>query len=328
MRNISPEVKKFLRLGAAFLLPVILFGLFAEWRLSYIDTPFTIKRRLFDESLAKSQVLVLGSSQSLFGIDPDYFSKPGYNAAYVSQDLFYDTEIVKRYLGQMPNLKLVIMPIAYFSLNLNLSETPEAWRDAYYWHSWGIKHTPGYELKYHSLTAFYGSHALDFLLRGNTGDSSSGVNEGIKPSGWQHNPTHLSHAEIYAENVRDKVLAQKGLDQANKGMNVNNIDENLSALDATADALKRRGVKLYFITIPIFTTYTKYEDDDQWLFIHEKLASLCAKENCHYKDYERDSRFNIDDFADGDHFNTQGAVKFSTILNNDIVVPELSELKK
>ena len=44
------------------------------------------------------KTLILGSSHSFFGINPDYLSDPSFNAANVSQDFKYDSYVLEKSL--------------------------------------------------------------------------------------------------------------------------------------------------------------------------------------------------------------------------------------
>ncbi len=62
------------------------------------------------------EILCLGSSHAYFGINPDFISPPCFNAAHPSQSLKYDFEIVKKYQDKWESLKVIVIPVDYFSL--------------------------------------------------------------------------------------------------------------------------------------------------------------------------------------------------------------------
>ena len=53
----------------------------------------------------------------------------------------------------------------------------------------------------------------------------------------------------------------------------------------------------------------------------ELLAALQARFGVPYLDYSRDPRLTVEDFADLDHLSVSGALKFSRILNEEVIRP-------
>src|SRR5258706_6641108 len=101
---------KFLLRLIAFLSPIIGLLLLIEVNLGQMPNSYTQKQNYLKEHLGNSEVLVMGSSHGLLGINPHYFSHPGFNLASVNQVLYYDNLLITTYQLEMPNLKLVLMP--------------------------------------------------------------------------------------------------------------------------------------------------------------------------------------------------------------------------
>jgi hypothetical protein len=51
------------------------------------------------------------------------------------------------------------------------------------------------------------------------------------------------------------------------------------------------------------------------------ITDLDARYHTTYRDYLTDPRFTTEDFADPLHLNREGAIKFSRILNEEIILP-------
>jgi hypothetical protein len=66
------------------------------------------------------RTLVLGSSHTYYGVNPDLMPPGAYNAAFVSQSLRYDSAILATRLDALPKLNTVVIPISYFSLFFQL----------------------------------------------------------------------------------------------------------------------------------------------------------------------------------------------------------------
>jgi len=99
-----------------------------ETNLLKVENSYSKKKRLLEGKLSEYRVLILGSSLPCKGIDPSFFSSSAFNLSNVSQSLYYDSELISKYAPRMPNLKLVIIPIDFYSLEYNLCKSPEFWR--------------------------------------------------------------------------------------------------------------------------------------------------------------------------------------------------------
>ncbi len=73
------------------------------------------------------------------------------------------------------------------------------------------------------------------------------------------------------------------------------------------------------ITTPTYKTYYKFINPLTEEKNLETIKTICKKYDCAYHDYFRDSRFNLMDFSDNDHLNSNGAKKFTEIINKDII---------
>lgn len=154
-----------------FILVVVSALLFyCEIRLRGFSTNYIEKRKFLESKLDSIKVLILGSSHAYLGINPDYLDIKGYNLAGVSQSLYYDNELYKKYIDKMPNLRIVLISISYFSLWYELYDNYiEDWRDYYYYHFWNVKlNTPKYfDLKQISFIDLYGTSFSQNAFRKN-----------------------------------------------------------------------------------------------------------------------------------------------------------------
>ena len=121
-------MKKFLFHLSKIILPILFFFLVLEIAIRKIPNDYQLKKDYLDKNAAEINTLILGSSHTFYGLNPEYFSKKTFNAAYVSQSLDLDYEILKKYDSKLKNLKTVIVPISYFSLFETLDTDVEKWR--------------------------------------------------------------------------------------------------------------------------------------------------------------------------------------------------------
>src|SRR5574339_19425 len=98
-------MSKFLRNLCLFLLPVFFLGSVMEGLIRNIPNDYSYKRGYLDKNAGSIEVLFLGSSHAYRDIDPALIHANSFNAAYVSQSLYYDNRILKKYETQWSHLK-------------------------------------------------------------------------------------------------------------------------------------------------------------------------------------------------------------------------------
>lgn len=302
----------FLGKCALFLLPLAVLWAFLEIRLHRMPNSYNTKQRLLESRLDSIRVLVLGSSQTLSGVNPERFSCPGFNLANVSQSLFYDTRLALKYAGRMPRLKCVIITISSFSLGYQIGNSREEWRDAYYAHFWGIDH-PG--LKWHDprryscLMLYTPGTALKFALNGFKTDRAGECGT----DGWRK-ADPVSNAAGQDDSLgRARAEFHTGLYRASC------VTDNLRDLHRLLAEWKLRNIVPVFITPPVLPAYSSHADPRIRSENERMVGELCARYGCRYLDYFTDPRFGPGDFNDCDHLNAVGAAKFSGILDDEVI---------
>jgi hypothetical protein len=304
--------KTFIIKGLIFILPLFFILAFIEYKLHGIPNGYNKKRAALESQLDSLQVLVLGSSQSLHGINPAYFSLKGFNVANNSQSLYYDTQIALKYIDRMKQLKCVVVSISYFSLWNQLEDLPEDWRDSFYYYFWDIKY-PGLETlnaKNYSLIMLYGTqNALQYTVQSFNVDLASD----LSPNGWIKTDTITNNPQISDESGRKRVKFHDKIRHEKR------FEENIAMLENFIAECKKHNADVTFIMSPVYETYYRYADREVIQKNNFALNKLCQKYGCRYFDYFTDTRFSIKDFNDNDHLNFMGAKKFSTILNDDFI---------
>ncbi len=111
-----------------FAVPLLIFFLVIENRMRAIPNGYELKRQYFEMALDSIEVLVLGNSHLVQGVDPDYLGLKSFNLASQSQSYFYDKELTFRYLDKLTKLRAVIIPVDYFSFYYSLHDIAD-WLD-------------------------------------------------------------------------------------------------------------------------------------------------------------------------------------------------------
>lgn len=163
------EFKKIIKRLCIFVLPFVVVFSYAEYQLrhKHFVSSYAAKKYYLQQQLDSVEILVLGSSQSFYGINPVCFSKRCFNLANVSQTLYYDRRLTQLYLQQLPQLKTVIINIAYFSFFYQLYDIKEKWRDDYYRAHFSVQYyqSPKFNLNnYLLLSTYKPMHTAKLLL--------------------------------------------------------------------------------------------------------------------------------------------------------------------
>jgi len=301
-------MKKIIKNIFIYIVPVIIVIFIFEYNLPNVRNSHNKKKAFFEESISENTVLVLGSSHALSGIDPDFFDSKGFNLANMSQSLYYDYRLFLNYLHDMDNLKIVLISIDYFSLEFNLSKSPEYWRTFFYEQVYGIppeSKLHNLNLKRFSQTALYGREKslkcalklfkLDLAERMKKNGSDISVSEGGSKGGKQRVDFHHS--------LMDETLVPSNVKHLEKIVELSLANEIIPVL----------------ITLPVFRSYSDNIDKKKYQTIKENVDMLSQKYKIQYYNYFYDKRFEIDDFTDDDHMSLKGLEKLSRIINHEIL---------
>ena len=305
-------MKRFLIKGLVFVAPLILLLSFIEYRLSKIPNGYNVKKHYLERRVSEYEVLITGTSHALMGINPQYLGCEAYNMAYVGQDIYYDTHLVLKYLDQMKNLKLLIFPVSYHSLEYRLiNNNINGWRVDFYSRYYGIPKGTGDSVWLdpvnYSFIALYGvDETREYVRKGFNVPLEIKMDE----NGWGSRGNGSQSSE-------EKV--KRDLAHFHSEMEPSVINENLKLLDDLFDRLKARNISVVLVTTPASEAYTRNLTPERYRRMQEGVEYLSRKHGIEYFNYLFDDRFAATDFQDGHHLNDRGAEKFSRVIREDFV---------
>lgn len=294
--------------------PLGLLCAFVEWRLSQLPNSHTLKKNHIEQHLADSEVLVLGSSQMLYAVNPQWMSHKAVNLANVSQSLWYDAALLEKYISNMPRLKTVCVAVSYHSFFADLSSTTEYWRDYFYERYWGL-YSPTARpdfLRRHFYYYMYGRGQSLKLLTGlgSSGEMTAGA---IQEGGWLPGDTTTWRELISDESGRQRIVSLHQEQDSLTG------PAQWAALEKLLQLSQKHGVKVLLVTPPLCNTFRKHMDAAYWGAAQRKALALCAAcSGCRYVDLSNAEQLQLPPqyFFDNDHLNAKGAAVFSKILNS------------
>ena len=185
-------MKSFVRKLILFLLPLIFLFSIIEINLSGIPTYLGQKKDFLESQLDQIEFLSTGLSYGN-SINPEFFDRKGFKFFNDAQDLYYDVGLIENYMNRMPNLKLVILPVSYFSLEYRMERSPWIWRAPFYRFIYDI---PPHDISSYFNPIFY-SYTLAYGWREDqnfiaTGFSSK-IDKTLNRNGWERNWYSRNH---------------------------------------------------------------------------------------------------------------------------------------
>ena len=302
-------MKFFLKRLVIFFLPFLFFYLLLEINLSQIPNYYIQKKEYLDSQLNEIEILSTGSSHGN-SINPQFLSRKGFNLFNDAEDIYYDVRLIEKYLGRMPNLKIIIVPISYFSLEYRIDHSPSAWRAPFYKFIWDI---PPQELTslvnfgYFSYTAAYGwREVVSYIENGFVSKST----QKLDSNGWRE-----IGDQVIIVSPEEERSGWQSVSLNESLMDAGAIERNKSLLSSFIEACQTHQIKVVFITTPVYHYYYEHVDPLKYQRMQENLNQLVNKYHIPYFNFLKDAHFVTADFYNRDHLNARGVEKFSKILD-------------
>ena len=299
-------MKFFVKRVFLFLLPIILLAVPFEILLRDIPNDYKNKRDYLDKHSDELAVLILGSSHSMAGLNPDHFSKSAFNASYVSQSLDMDFYIYKKYESQLNNLQYIILPISYFSFFERLETISEYWRIKNYVLYYGLDISS--KIRDHSEVignklGFNARRFFNYYILHQDPFS-------CKPNGWR---------ERHWESDLEIEKSGKERAQIHTVKDTACFSENVEFLKSLIESARAKNVHVILYTSPAYKTYVENLEPEQLSRTIDAATDIAESySNVSYYNLLSDPTFVEADYYDADHLNTVGAKRLSLFMNEKI----------
>ena len=302
-------MKKFLKYGIFFVLPLIAALIPLEYLIRQVPNPYKYKYEWMQKNAEDVEILVFGSSHTFYGIRPEFFEGKAFSLANVSQGLRQDLFLLEYWADRYKKLKTVICPISFYS-----------------WFSHGLEYgSESYRCRYYKIymdcdlypdLSLYNLELSDFrTAKGKIAKLfSSNEDPGYDEYGWG-NTYKLSKKNITKWN--DGTEAEAAI-KRHTAKSRDYIDLNYTRMKELVDFCKSRNIQLVLITTPCWHSYYDNLNKEQLAKMYELTNRFKNEFDVPYFDYLKDPRFEADDFYDSNHLSEIGAEKFTKILDNDI----------
>ncbi|MEI7990787.1 MAG: hypothetical protein WCI88_17295, partial [Chloroflexota bacterium] len=272
-------------------IPLVIFFVLLDSALeSAYPNSYKLKRINMEKNLDTIEVLVLGDSWAWNDINPDYFQEKGFNLANPMQDIYYDQQLLYKYLDRLPKLKVVLQPLSYHILQSNLMRNGRNYRVCMTMREFLILPQDLEDLsRYRFCSLLTKENETPFInllywkqILTNF-DSPSTVQE----NGWGKNDAISPKKSVESAQVR-----VRGLEMA---MDAKLMPENLEKLRTANAKLKERGVKMVLLTLPVTELFYQNIDPEKYNAIQNIILQLAKENDIPYYNYIHDPRFSDED---------------------------------
>jgi lysophospholipase L1-like esterase len=289
-------MRRFVVQVLVFVLPLSFLAITMEIMLRNIPNDYKYKAKYLTEHSKDIEVLILGSSHSYADINPYLIPGKAFNAAHSSQTFEFDLKILKKY--EFPNLRMVIIPISYFSYFAKL--------DGPYLCKYSL---------YYKLETDGGLKALSELLSFPLIDNVKRIiNYYLKRQ--DENESNELGQRIKRKDSSQS-LEVSGIDAALRHTHKDTkyVRQNVLFLEEIIQIARDKNSIVILFTPPAYRTYTENLDADQLKVMYQITENILKKyDNCYYVDFLKDTDFSAEDFWDADHLNAKGADKLTRKL--------------
>ncbi len=303
-------MKKFIISLFLFSLVPIILILLTDYYLVQKD-PFFYKRK-YENAIEQSdsiKIIALGNSHALNAINPKAFNLYTYNLANANQSLYFDKRITLALLDKMQNLSFVLISIDYHSLYFSSQGVRDVW--SHYGH--GIKYEDNsYFYERISPTLFgYSPKVVLYILKEDLLKKNNLESQYFRG----HEPLEDRDLNRFNQSsYSQRAQTFNNMITKNKELRV----EIVKDLKHFIEILKENNVTPILFNSPTYSQYNK-ELDEKMYEENEKIIKQIADDyNIEYWSFMNSELFSKSDFNNPDHLNTQGALKFSQILNDSI----------
>ena len=289
-------IKKTLLYFFIFMVPLVALD-------AYVRQPFcdeyAAKYYFLKDHLADCEILLMGSSHTQTGLNPEWMNWQSVNVANLAQPFYYDYKILKEYTGKIKNLKTVVLSLSYPSFFSNPTKRHENLYSIY----WGMSPYSGkMGIENYSVVMALGlENAISRVLNLDTRDE------------------HLGWMEVGGKFNGSLEAAQDKLQDWHGQMNENNWEECTGWLNKIIDHCTKNNIHLILYLPPFSTSLNQLLAADHYQQKILAYVQELKKDNAVKIIDANDGSINNDSlFKDPDHVNVFGAKILTARINETI----------
>ena len=314
-------MRRFLIKTTCIALPFLFLSIWAECTLRNMPNDYQFTFDYLSKHCHEIEILNLGSSHGRNNINPDYFHHSAYNAGISDQPLEYDYAFFNTFIDSLDILKVLILPISYFSLNRpeihygsekNIQNEKERSfirgeniRAMYYKSCCPFNHHPIHRHFLFIRTLPMGSVRSALLHASKTGILDKSANGSTMTDG-------IFNPRKQEKQTQDNIISHRRMSSASSNRNNQRVVSMLRQC-------QKRNIQVILLSTPVTNDYRKGCNPLQWAYVQAKCEQWAHEyDNVTYVNMFASTRFVNNDFNDSNHLNKDGAEKLTLILDSII----------
>lgn len=272
-----------------------------------IPNDYNVKAAYLKMNGDKIETLILGSSHSFYGINPNLIPN-AYNLAHSSKSYDLDWKLLERYDKYLPNLQTIIIPTSYFSYvhTLGNSSQRKLLKNYKLYHGIDIG-TNDLTLSTELFSQPIGENYIRFQNYINIPDKEVTIDEKgfIKKR-------RLFNSDLYHSEETVKKHTSK--------LDAIQIDSNTNGLNNILTYAQSHQIKVILVSTPVAPSYKENIDRKQYLHWQQMTKEIIKDyDEVYWIDlFNNDDEFNQNDFVDSDHLSLKGANKVTLKIRESL----------
>ncbi len=298
-------MKKFIKYSILFSIPVVFFLVSVEVYCR-TQTTFVVKKNFLEKNLRTIETLILGSSHSQNGINPEFLKAKSCNLAFGGQPIAIDYFLLEKYMDQMINLKTVLLEVSPHRFYNELN--PNDWNGHVYSILYDIDYkVEGYSVKNYSFVlADVKYFSTIFVDNFNPKIPKQKLNK----FGFMTN----DFRDRFSKLKNDSLKIENSFKMNNKFNNQLNFKTNTIFVNKIIEKCQKNSVKIIFIETPLYRTYNSKIPMIIKMQHQDLLSNFTNRFGIPHYDFSNSERFHLKDFKNDNHLNPDGAKKFTIIV--------------
>lgn len=309
-------MKKFLTALLLFFLPLVLLVIGIECYVLYYPNTFNRKAAYLKSNAAQIETLILGSSHNQNAINPEYLHRPAINLANAGQDVQLDSAVFFKSVQDLPRLNTVILEFDY----LTMEEKNDAdyfklpWYNRFYDVKLGSVSLLHRLSVYSSSPAYFNKLIIDEI-------NPKRFKYNLNKAGFIINDFPGIMEELKYDSLALARTSNERLKDKHTRESIKDFRFNKAKFDAIVKYCGSRNIRVIIISTPMYSTYLNHEIPAKNHRREDYINQLQQLPFVTYFDFEKDSRFGVHDFKNDDHLNSNGAKKFSLLIDSIVMAP-------
>lgn len=294
-------------------MPFVVVFMALEAFITYTPNTFYLKSRNLKNNLPLVEALVLGSSHLQNAINPEYIDLNTVNLAYGGQDKQLDSLLFFNYIEQMPQLRFVLIEWDYLTFNKKVA--PNYFRLPWYYRYHGLEL---YHLSFPEKASLYASSPPFFNNYIKQTLAANTYKYQITKHGFIANDFPGIFNDLNYDSIRIKKAEPNELKLINHNQTNLNYSFNNQKIASIVSFCKTRHIQVVFISSPVALLNSEFEIQAYRQELNAYLDNYLSMQNVHYLNFSNKERFILKDFKNFTHLNSEGAKKFSLLLNAEL----------